>query len=200
MSHVKQTPKTLLAAVDYSDLASLVVEAAIRQTRQDEAAELHFLHVGKEREELDAGARRDQLSNWLSAVLATRGPLPPSVRIIGHVANGNTAHVIVQTASDLLADMVVVGTRGRTGVQRAVLGSTSESVIRHCSCPVLVVRPLGYEHAVPDITPACPRCIAARLASHGSVYWCEQHLERHGRRHTYYDPRSATWGTERLMP
>jgi nucleotide-binding universal stress UspA family protein len=192
------TQRTLLAAVDYSDLASLVVDHAVAEIQHVGAGELHFLHVGKDREEVDPGASRDQLANWLGAALAGKA-LPPSISVIGHVANGNTAHVIVQTASDLLADLVVVGTRGRTGVQRALLGSTSESVIRHCGCPVLVVRPRGYEHAVPEIEPPCPRCVAARLSSRGSIYWCEQHQERHGRRHTYYDPRSQTWVSERLV-
>jgi nucleotide-binding universal stress UspA family protein len=39
------------------------------------------------------------------------------------------------------ADLVVVGTRGRSGAERMLLGSVSDHVVRHASCPVLVVRP-----------------------------------------------------------
>jgi nucleotide-binding universal stress UspA family protein len=39
------------------------------------------------------------------------------------------------------ADLVVVGTRGRSGAERMLLGSVSDHVVRHAECPVLVVRP-----------------------------------------------------------
>ena len=38
------------------------------------------------------------------------------------------------------ADLIVLGTHGRSGVARAVLGSTAEAVVRHAPCPVVVVR------------------------------------------------------------
>jgi nucleotide-binding universal stress UspA family protein len=44
-------------------------------------------------------------------------------------------------AADEHADMIVMGTQGRTGLDRLLLGSVAERVIRHASCPVLTVRP-----------------------------------------------------------
>jgi nucleotide-binding universal stress UspA family protein len=38
------------------------------------------------------------------------------------------------------ADLIVLGTQGRTGIPRALIGSVAERVVRHASCPVLVVR------------------------------------------------------------
>jgi nucleotide-binding universal stress UspA family protein len=46
------------------------------------------------------------------------------------------------------ADLVVVGTRGRSGAERMLLGSVSDHVVRHAECPVLVVRPSKHPTGV----------------------------------------------------
>ena|SRR6266536_575366 len=53
--------------------------------------------------------------------------------------------VIVETAAELGAEMIVVGTHGRGGLQRFLLGSVAERVVRLAPCPVLTVRP-GAQH------------------------------------------------------
>jgi len=57
------------------------------------------------------------------------------------VLSGGAAEKIVQDAVEHGSDLVVVGARGRGAVKRLLLGSVSESVLRHASCPVLVVPP-----------------------------------------------------------
>ena len=57
-----------------------------------------------------------------------------------HPRLGRPYAEIVQLAEELDAGMVVVGSRGEGGVRRALLGSVSDSVVRHAHCPVLVVR------------------------------------------------------------
>jgi nucleotide-binding universal stress UspA family protein len=47
----------------------------------------------------------------------------------------------VALAEELGADLIVMGSRGLGGVRRALMGSVSDSVVRHAHCPVLVVRP-----------------------------------------------------------
>ena len=49
-------------------------------------------------------------------------------------------HEIVALAEDLGVGLVVVGSRGRGGIRRALMGSVSDAVVRHAHCPVLVVR------------------------------------------------------------
>ncbi len=51
------------------------------------------------------------------------------------------AQQIVQVAEDVGAGLIVMGSRGLGGVRRALMGSVSDSVVRHAHCPVLVVRP-----------------------------------------------------------
>jgi nucleotide-binding universal stress UspA family protein len=122
---------------------------------------------------------------------AWEAPERPRVSVVvSHVAQGVPAEMIVQIASDLDADLIVVGTHGRRGVKRFMLGSIAEKVVRLATCPVLVERPKSPHEAtdIPSIEPPCPLCVEARFASHGRELWCEQHRERHGRRHTYHTP------------
>lgn len=57
-----------------------------------------------------------------------------------HVAVGDPVREILKAGEELDADLVVIGSRGLGAVGRALLGSVSDSVVRHAPCPVLVVR------------------------------------------------------------
>lgn len=57
-----------------------------------------------------------------------------------HVTSGEPADAIVRSAIELKADLIVMATHGRTGLQHVLLGSVAEKVVRHASCPVLTVR------------------------------------------------------------
>jgi nucleotide-binding universal stress UspA family protein len=59
------------------------------------------------------------------------------------VWDGDPGGSIAAAAEAEAADLVVVGTRGRSGAGRMLLGSVSDHVVRHATCPVLVVRPDG---------------------------------------------------------
>jgi nucleotide-binding universal stress UspA family protein len=194
-------PISLLAAVDYSELSPLVVSQAISLASHYGSAEAHFLHVSDDApKHLGSGARRsEKLLSWLSDQLKDLGAVPETVRIVGHEANGDAANVILQTAGDLLADLVLVGSHGRTGMDRLLTESVAELVTRHAACPVLVVRPKTHEDPAAQIEPPCPQCVQARIDTRGAALWCEQHQERHGRRHTYYDQQGQRWGGARLV-
>ena len=56
------------------------------------------------------------------------------------VATGHPADAIVRVAQDRKADLIVMGTHGRTGLQHVLLGSVAEKVVRLAPCPVLTVR------------------------------------------------------------
>jgi nucleotide-binding universal stress UspA family protein len=62
-----------------------------------------------------------------------------------HLIEGRVAPGIVGLAEEIGAGLVVVGSRGRGGIRRALMGSVSDSVVRHAHCPVLVVRDGGRE-------------------------------------------------------
>ena len=63
-----------------------------------------------------------------------------TVRLHEFVAVGHPEEEIAAVAESLQATMIVMATHARTGVRRAVLGSVAEAVVRHASCPVMMVR------------------------------------------------------------
>lgn len=76
---------------------------------------------------------------------ATRSTLERAMEQVGakgeaRVLDGSAAPAILTCAEELRAELVVVGTRGRTGLARLALGSVAESVIRNAGCSVLAVR------------------------------------------------------------
>jgi nucleotide-binding universal stress UspA family protein len=61
------------------------------------------------------------------------------------IAHGEAAAEIVRVAKDRNVDLIVISSHGRTGLGRILFGSTAEAVVRHASCPVLVVKPSQAE-------------------------------------------------------
>ena len=61
------------------------------------------------------------------------------------IVHGDAAAEIVRVASEEEVDLIVISSHGRTGLGRMIFGSTAESVVRHASCPVLVVKPSPEE-------------------------------------------------------
>jgi nucleotide-binding universal stress UspA family protein len=57
-----------------------------------------------------------------------------------HLRTGKADTEIVDLAEELGVGLVVLGSRGLGGIRRALMGSVSDSVVRHAHCPVLVVR------------------------------------------------------------
>jgi hypothetical protein len=111
------------------------------------------------------------------------GPKAESLQIVTHVRLDAPAEEIAQLAADLEADLVVVGTHGRRGLSRMLMGSVAEGVVRLSPCTVLVVRP--KDQAAPHVEPPCPECVKVRRTSGGREFWCAEHKDRHGQRRTY---------------
>jgi nucleotide-binding universal stress UspA family protein len=199
MATLPATPTTILAAIDFSEASDLVVEHALTMARLTDAHELHFLNVRPPpHDEADAEGRQTEFEEWLDARVRNSGSVPYTVKVVAHEASGNPADVIVEMAGELLASAVIVGTHGRKGFQRMVMGSVAESVVRRAGCPVLVVRPQMHTQPAPSIEPPCPSCVERRAQSGGEELWCEQHSQKHGRRHTYFNTRLDTWVSQRI--
>jgi nucleotide-binding universal stress UspA family protein len=63
------------------------------------------------------------------------------LKIAEPLGERNRAEQILRVAEELDVGLIVMGSRGRGGLRRALMGSVSDSVVRHAHCPVLVVRP-----------------------------------------------------------
>jgi nucleotide-binding universal stress UspA family protein len=73
-------------------------------------------------------------------------------RVGSKLSNGTPWQQIVDVAEREAFDLIVIGTHGRTGVARILVGSVAEAVVRHAPCPVLTTRPEGiarpFEHVL----------------------------------------------------
>ena len=61
------------------------------------------------------------------------------------IVHGDPAAEIVRVAAEKEVNLIVISSHGRTGLGRMIFGSTAEAVVRHASCPVLVVKPPATE-------------------------------------------------------
>lgn len=87
--------------------------------------------------------------------LAEIRPEDSAVRITRRRRRGEPAAEILAVAADEAADLIVMGTHGRGGLPRLVLGSVAESVMRKAVCPVLTVRATAQPAHAPAVTAAC---------------------------------------------
>jgi nucleotide-binding universal stress UspA family protein len=136
--------RTILFATDFSKSAACAFDLACTLAR-DHAAKLVILHVATPPPivmpegvvvEVNDAAYRADLKKQLSAVR----PTDSSIRVEHQLELGDPATEILRVAKEAGADWLVMGTHGRTGLFRLLMGSVAEQVLRGASCPVLTVR------------------------------------------------------------
>lgn len=140
-------PKQILVPTDLSDGAEQALDYACELARTL-GAQIHLLNVisipALGVPELGialSSTMIDQLvidnQTALDRLARTKG-----TALVGRalVRTGNARDVINQTATELGVDLIVMGTHGRHGISRALLGSVAETVVRSAPCAVLTVR------------------------------------------------------------
>jgi nucleotide-binding universal stress UspA family protein len=65
-----------------------------------------------------------------------------------HLAPGNPGLLIPDIGREIGAELIVIGTVGRTGIAGLLIGNTAESIISEVECPVLAIKPEGFETPV----------------------------------------------------
>ena len=192
----KPNRPVVVAALDLAVRTEEILNAAARLAAA--GGELHVVHVMSQEA---AGGSRDNaalhfvtLTDRVRAKLdAYAAELPKTIsKVFLHIRIGAADVEIVQVASDVSADVVVVGTRDHTGVERIIFGSVGASLIRYAPCPVLVCRPKTVAQWE-QILPPCPDCLAVQESSGRKSFWCERHSQHHPRAHTYSEF-PATYG------
>jgi nucleotide-binding universal stress UspA family protein len=144
-------PTTLLLATDGSEEGKLAAQAATELSKNSgsevhlvyvlpAAAQLigHHLYSQEIRESLIAGAERDAetfLKDQADQIRADGGKVAET-----HFRSGDPDKEILRTAESLGVGMIVIGSRGLGAISRALMGSVSDSVVKHAHCPVLVMR------------------------------------------------------------
>ena len=85
---------------------------------------------------------------WKSQLEQIR-PVDPRITVRHVFLEGEPADEIVRYSREAGADLIVMGTHGRTGLERLLLGSVAEKVLRDAACSVLVVK-LPHAHPAPE--------------------------------------------------
>lgn len=131
----------LVAAVDLSPASVSVFDAALEIAQDAPHAEIHVLHVRRAGRADKTREADDTLAKWVE-----RLPEQGASIELHAVEASNVAQAIVDFAASVDADVVLVGTHGRSGMSRVLLGSVAEAVVRAAGCSVFVVRPKAHQH------------------------------------------------------
>jgi nucleotide-binding universal stress UspA family protein len=137
-------PTKILLATDGSKEAELAATTAVDLAKGTNS-ELHVVYVepalpmiadfadpGPERTEPESRRLLDEQVRHIEEAGGTVAE--------AHLRLGRPDDQIVRVSEESGAGLIVMGSRGRGGVRRALMGSVSDSVVRHAHCPVLIVR------------------------------------------------------------
>jgi nucleotide-binding universal stress UspA family protein len=179
-------PYRVLAGLDFSALGDRAIVEAVRACVGHAQAELHVLVVASDedgllslpgdkrlltQEQADTVAR-----DYLAKLLVANEALVHATKleqVAVYVAPGSAAERIVSLAAAVDAELIVVGTHGRTGLSRLVLGSVAEEVVRTASCGVLVIRPRDFLNGekLPEVAaPLKPGEHSLKPFAHGPTF------------------------------
>ena len=139
--------RRILVATDFAESAERALACAVQLARQH-AAEIILLHVYMDLPaypEISAGqveAIYEEQRTWIEDALERRARRARGEGVLARtlLRTGPAASTISATAADEHADLLVVGTHGRSGLDRLIVGSVAEHVVRLATCPVLVVK------------------------------------------------------------
>jgi len=137
-------PSKILVPTDFSETAEHGVQYALELAKAL-GAKVSLLYVyaidtpesGGQAEEILRESEQDARNKLEKAAAKYR---EHAALLSTLLANGDPSDAIVNTAGKIGADLIVIGTHGRTGVRRMLLGSVAETVLRAAPCPVLAIR------------------------------------------------------------
>ena len=140
-----KSPRKVLVATDFSAGSDEAIDRAIEMAKQA-AAEVEIIHVVELAAEFPTGTlyfdtdyssvyARSDLELARRADRFKNAGLACTTKIV----EGSPSTAIAARGQEIGADLIVVGTHGRTGLAHAMLGSVAERVVRRASCPVLTV-------------------------------------------------------------
>lgn len=159
LPHLETTPiqiKTILAATDFSEPATAALKVAAQMAKlfhsrlQVAYAVMPELYMAdtteltSELQKIDVERGQQQLHEYIRKVPAVRSFLHQEIALCG--APTDVITTLVETEG---IDLVVMGSHGRSGAGKIVLGSVTESAIRRTHCPVLVIGPHCEAHSRP---------------------------------------------------
>lgn len=154
-------PKVILAPSDFSEVSRKAVTAGLALARMA-SAQFHLLHVVDSKdvpddllETIPSGSTvRDEIqreaTDRMHAYLQSLGT--DTSDIVSHIAWGHPWQEIANAAVAQQADLITMGTVGRSGIKGVLLGNTAERVLDTCDCSILTFKPDDYESPIAAAT------------------------------------------------
>jgi nucleotide-binding universal stress UspA family protein len=135
--------RTILIPTDFSECSEAAFQLAASVAR-DYSARLIVLHVyPPPLDHSEEVARRQPETYEDSLWRSLKTIQAPDLKydIDYQLVEGDAAGEVIRVAAERACDLIVMGTHGRMGLERVLLGSVAESVIRQAACPVLTTKP-----------------------------------------------------------
>jgi nucleotide-binding universal stress UspA family protein len=182
-------PYVILVALQFDETGGMALQEAAHIARRDPRAELHIVHVVTPGLGVDEHGESAGLNVQLARApqklreYVDRACSGTTLKIVAHVRTGSPLEVILEEASELGADLIVLGTHRRKGLEKFMLGSVAERVVREARCSVLIATPRNYTRA--SVDPPCQDCVAARAAANDPNAWCARHSRAGLKTHVY---------------
>jgi nucleotide-binding universal stress UspA family protein len=168
-------PYQIVVGFDFSDLGVRAVEEALNFSRNRAPAELHVVtvaqpngtllalpgHAALMTDEEAQGSVQQRLTQIVGDNQRAKGPCGLdriAIYVLSGIPAGEPGKLITDLASAVDADVIVIGTHGRHGVSRLLLGSVAAHVVRDAATNVYVVRPADFVRGekVPSVEPPLP--------------------------------------------
>jgi nucleotide-binding universal stress UspA family protein len=181
------SPLSIIVGLAFTDADGVAFDQAVRLAKRVSRSELHLVHVfgaepsvGRSRELVD------HLRLYVNEKAAAAGGLE-AMTVGIHLRTGKPVREIVQLATDVRADLIVIGSHKGPHMKSWLVGSTAEHLLATAPCPVLVAPPRQKAIAPhePAIEPPCPSCLKVRATSSGAKWWCERHEHHAKQAHTF---------------
>jgi nucleotide-binding universal stress UspA family protein len=137
----------ILVAVDGSEFSDAAVQNLIRTRPAD--AQVRVLHVIEPFPVIESWVYTPDWNKMLDeqrkdaeafVAQAAQDLRDAKFAVTTSIESGNAQSVIIDTAAKWPADLIVLGSHGRRGLERFLMGSVSDGVARHAPCSVLIVR------------------------------------------------------------
>ncbi|MGB0680506.1 MAG: universal stress protein [Polyangiales bacterium] len=186
-------PFRILVGVDFSEVGDLAIKEALHIARGRPAVEVHAVHVITDVDLAETEGRNlmeqrdealatlpDKVWTHVQSIGAALTPPLPELPVSVHVWLGEAAPTVLKAAATFDVDLLVVGTHGRRGLQKWLLGSTAQALLAEARCPLLVVRPKDFTGISKEERPVAPLPDDAQPRT-----WRETHV--------YSTRRSLTW-------
>lgn len=161
--------RSVVVGVDFSKSGDDAIFEAVRLLADGWAGIIHAVHVLDPADVIDHPAMpamftEERVLEQAPKVLRERfaefarlqGVVLTDENFKGHGRIGKAYDALRQIAADYDADLIIVGTHGRSGLERVLLGSVAERLVRNAACPVLVARPKDHSRVSRSERPDPP--------------------------------------------